>query len=103
MTTIQIQTPPVSIMPKPSYGPKGSSSNSRATLTRTNAVERSRAGKMKTRIRILLVDDHPVVRKGIASCLARHAHLEILGEASDGQEALRKAKELSPDIILMDI
>jgi two-component system nitrate/nitrite response regulator NarL len=58
---------------------------------------------MKTRIRILLVDDHPVVRKGIASCLARHAHLEILGEASDGQEALRKVKELAPDIVLMDI
>jgi two-component system nitrate/nitrite response regulator NarL len=51
----------------------------------------------------LLADDHPVVRKGISSCLSRHAHLEIAGEAADGLEAVAKARELSPDIILMDI
>jgi two-component system nitrate/nitrite response regulator NarL len=49
------------------------------------------------------VDDHPVVRKGIGSCLARQADLEITGEAANGQEALRKARELSPDIVLMDL
>jgi two-component system, NarL family, nitrate/nitrite response regulator NarL len=59
--------------------------------------------KMKDRIKLLLVDDHPVVRKGISSCLTRHAHLNIVGEAADGQEALRKARELKPDLILMDI
>jgi two-component system nitrate/nitrite response regulator NarL len=59
--------------------------------------------KVKKRIKLLLADDHPVVRKGIASCLARHQHLEVVGEASDGLEAIRKTKELSPDIILMDI
>ncbi len=59
--------------------------------------------KVKRRIKLLLADDHPVVRKGIASCLARHQNLEIIGEASDGLEAIRKAKELSPDIVLMDI
>ena len=58
---------------------------------------------MKNRIKLLLVDDHPVVRKGISSCLSRHAHLNIIGEAADGQEALRKARELLPDLILMDI
>ena len=51
----------------------------------------------------VLVDDHPVVRKGIGSCLARHEELEVVGEAADGQEALRKARELQPDIVLMDI
>jgi DNA-binding NarL/FixJ family response regulator len=51
----------------------------------------------------LLVDDHPVVRKGINSCLARHEHLQIVGEAADGVEALKKARELMPDIVLMDI
>src|SRR5437879_5434153 len=61
------------------------------------------AGIMKKRIKILLVDDHPVVRKGIRSCLAHDAHLEVVGEAADGHEALRKAKELAPDIVLMDI
>ncbi len=55
------------------------------------------------RIRLLLADDHPVVRKGIRSCLSRHAHLEIAGEAADGVETLAKAREFSPDIILMDI
>jgi len=58
---------------------------------------------MKKRIKLLLVDDHPVVRKGISSCLARHEHLQIVGEAADGVEALKKARELMPDIVLMDI
>jgi len=57
----------------------------------------------KKPIRLLLVDDHPVVRKGIRSVLAAKAQLEIIGEAGDGREALRLAKELKPDMILMDI
>lgn len=61
------------------------------------------AGKMKKRIKVLLADDHPVVRKGIASCLLQHEHIQIIGEATDGREALRKAREMQPDIILMDI
>ena len=54
-------------------------------------------------IRVLLADDHPVVRKGLSSCLAQAQHLQIVGEARDGQEVLRKAKELQPDLVLMDI
>jgi two-component system nitrate/nitrite response regulator NarL len=61
------------------------------------------SSKMKTRIKILLVDDHPVVRKGLASCLAQHSNLEVVGDAADGQEALRKTRELTPDIVVMDI
>jgi two-component system nitrate/nitrite response regulator NarL len=60
-------------------------------------------GKTNGRIRVLLVDDHPVVRKGISSCLARHEHLLIVGEAADGHEAVAKAKELQPNIVLLDI
>jgi two-component system, NarL family, nitrate/nitrite response regulator NarL len=67
------------------------------------AKDSSQEGTMKKRIKILLVDDHPVVRKGIASCLAQHDHIQILGEAADGREALRKAREMIPDIMLMDI
>lgn len=63
----------------------------------------TRMSKTEKRIKILLVDDHPVVRKGIASCLSQHANLEIIGEAADGREALRKAREMLPDIVLMDI
>lgn len=58
---------------------------------------------MKSRIKLLVVDDHPVVRKGISLCLSKRDNLEIVGEAADGREAVRKARELHPDIMLMDI
>jgi two-component system, NarL family, nitrate/nitrite response regulator NarL len=61
------------------------------------------AGKRNQRIRLLLVDVHPVVREGLGFCLAAHQNLEIVGQASDGEAALRKARQLLPDIILMDI
>jgi DNA-binding NarL/FixJ family response regulator len=57
----------------------------------------------KKPIRVLLADDHPVVRKGLSSCLAQAQNVAIVGEATDGQEALRKARELVPDVVLMDI
>ncbi len=55
------------------------------------------------RIRVLLADDHPVVRRGISYCLEQHPNLEIVGEAADGEEALRKARDLSPDVVLTDV
>ena len=54
-------------------------------------------------IRILIADDHTVVRQGLRMYLALDAELEIVGEASDGAEALRKARELAPDVVLMDL
>src|ERR1051325_9652839 len=59
--------------------------------------------KMKSRIKLLVVDDHPIFRKGISSCLSKNEHFEIVGEAADGREAVRKARELQPDLVLMDI
>ena len=72
------------------------------------ALANSRPGqshdmKTKKRIKLLLVDDHPVVRKGISSCLSAHEHLQIVGEAANGEEAVAKTRELMPDIVLMDI
>jgi two-component system nitrate/nitrite response regulator NarL len=57
----------------------------------------------KEKIKVLLADDHPVVRKGLQSCLSRNENLKVVGEASDGEEALRKIKELVPDVVLLDI
>jgi two-component system nitrate/nitrite response regulator NarL len=49
------------------------------------------------------VDDHPVVRQGLVACLSGRANLVVIGEASDGLEAIRKVGELSPDLVLMDV
>jgi DNA-binding NarL/FixJ family response regulator len=54
-------------------------------------------------IRVLVADDHAVVRKGVVSCLTQHEHLTVVGEAEDGLDAMQKAVELSPDVVLMDI
>lgn len=55
------------------------------------------------KIKVLLVDDHPMVLEGIKAFLSSKANIEIIGEASDGEEAIAKVKILAPDIILMDI
>jgi DNA-binding NarL/FixJ family response regulator len=63
------------------------------------ALERGRA----ITIRVLLADDHAVVRKGLRTFLAYDPELEVVGEATDGAEALRMAQELTPDVVLMDL
>ncbi|HUG90380.1 MAG TPA: response regulator [Planctomycetaceae bacterium] len=55
------------------------------------------------RIRVLLADDHAIVRKGLKGLLQDLPDIEIVGEAADGNEALRQARELSPDVIIMDV
>jgi DNA-binding NarL/FixJ family response regulator len=54
-------------------------------------------------LRILLVDDHDLFRKGLAALLAIRSDLVVAGEASDGEQAVERARETRPDIILMDI
>jgi DNA-binding NarL/FixJ family response regulator len=54
-------------------------------------------------IRVLLVDDHSVVRKGLRTFLAYDGELEVVGEAADGAEAYSLAQELKPDVVLMDL
>ncbi|MGY1610214.1 MULTISPECIES: response regulator [unclassified Geodermatophilus] len=54
-------------------------------------------------IRVLVVDDHPVVRGGLVGWLAAQEDLDVVGEAGDGLEALARVAELSPDVVLMDL
>ena len=75
--------------------PKGQSNSPRELTPATSGAGRP--------IRVLVADDHPVVRKGLTSCLAQSSQIVIVGEATNGQDAMRKARELRPDLILMDI
>ncbi len=54
-------------------------------------------------IRVLIADDHPVVRKGLAAFLVPRNGVEVVGEAADGREAVDQARALQPDVILMDM
>ena len=54
-------------------------------------------------IRVLVVDDQPVVRAGVATMIGTQPDLEVIGEAADGLEAVAKAAQLRPDVIVMDI
>jgi DNA-binding NarL/FixJ family response regulator len=54
-------------------------------------------------IRVLLVDDQPVVRAGVATMIGTQPDLEVIGEAGDGLEAVAKAAQLRPDVVMMDI
>ncbi len=58
---------------------------------------------MTSLIRVLLVDDHAVLRKGIRAVLSTEPDIEVVGEATDGAEALAQAAALQPDVILMDL
>lgn len=58
---------------------------------------------MTPAIRVLLVDDHPVVRQGLRALLSTHEGIEVVGEADDGEAAVAAADRLSPDVVLMDV
>ena len=58
---------------------------------------------MASKLKILIVDDHAIVRDGLAAILKFQKDMTVVGEAHDGQAAIQKAQELHPDIILMDL
>ena len=55
------------------------------------------------KIKVLLVDDHAIMRDGIRALLSLHSDIKIVGEASEGQEAIEKTQDLSPDVVVMDV
>jgi DNA-binding NarL/FixJ family response regulator len=61
------------------------------------------SNEAKDRVRLLIVDDHAVVRQGLITFLELQDEIEVVGEAGNGKEALQKVKELEPDVVLMDL
>lgn len=59
--------------------------------------------KLEATIRVLLADDHPLVREGLRSCLSAAPGIEIVGEAADGCEAVERVRTLAPDLVLLDL
>ena len=55
------------------------------------------------KIRVMIADDHAILRMGLSSLLGRKGDFEIVGEAADGAEAVKRAAELRPDVVIMDI
>src|ERR1700746_744518 len=67
-------------------------------------LDGTRSEKRQTmKLRILLADDHEIVRRGLRALLEKHEGWEVCGEASDGREAVEKALQLNPDVVIVDI
>jgi PAS domain S-box-containing protein len=86
-------------LPLPNPG-NGSPAPSPVSSSRDRAVVR---GSSPRSVRILLVDDHAMVRQGLRSILDSYPDLTVVGEAGDGQEAVALARQLQPDVVVMDI
>ncbi len=79
------------------------SDSAQRARVRLDAHDRRPAPKDKRRVKVLIVDDHAVVRHGLHTFLRLDHEINVLGEAADGEEALELARRLRPDVVLMDL
>src|SRR6202522_4773940 len=77
--------------------------NDTFTTLEDNGVRHTPAEPRKGMIRVLIADDHPIVRGGLRKLLSLEEDFEIVGEASDGCEVLDRVQELDPDVLLLDL
>lgn len=84
-----------------SFGSDTSHSSSQTSFSQTQDTSQPKSSDVK--IKILIVDDHVLIREGIRSLLENQPDIEILDEATNGSEAIQKTIALKPDIVLMDI
>src|SRR5882724_9118546 len=73
--------------------------------TQTSAIHNNsdEGEKKKGTVRIVIADDHPIVRDGLKKLLQLEDDFEVVGEASDGREVLDRVRELDPDVLLLDL
>ena len=73
-------------------------------LSRTNPISSERSNPLPpSKIRVVIADDHPIVRIGLTQVLALQADLELVGEAENGAQALDRVRELDPDVLVLDL
>ena len=88
---------------KPVRKTNKSAKKPRTRGTKTSKTIRAKAAVKKPRIAVLIADDHSVVREGLASLIARKPDMTVVGEASNGREAVDLWKQCRPDVTLLDL
>ncbi len=74
-----------------------------ALSDRGNPSRQSPGSEEQATVRLLLVDDHTLMREGLRSIVAAYKHFEVIGEAGNGADAVKLAQKLDPDVVVMDI
>lgn len=72
-------------------------------LSVSSSAHASKAKEVPRRVRVLIADDHPVVKKMVRSLLEEYPHIEVCGEAADGLQAIEEAQKLKPDVVVLNV
>jgi len=94
---------PFRLVPVESWGKNGAKLKPEPAVSRSEGAAQGCLRANFMAVRILLVDDHPIVRQGLRTLLEGRPGWEVVGEASDGIEALDKVEDLQPDVVVLDV